>query len=134
MHSLHDATNDNGDRLINMAAAQELVVSSTRFPHRKIHLGTWQSPNRRTVNQIDHVLIDRRHSSNALDVRSYRGANLDSDHYLVIAKIRNRISMTRGTNEAKVVGSNIEALTTTVVSEDFAKTHQAMQDDLNRNT
>lgn len=32
------------------------------------------------------------YSSNLLDVRSYRGANIDSDHYLLGAKFRARIS------------------------------------------
>ena len=46
-------------------------------------------------NQIDHFLIDYRHINNVLDVRSHRGANADSDHYLTIAKLRCRISSTR---------------------------------------
>jgi hypothetical protein len=49
-------------------------------------------PNNGTVNQIDYVLIDQRHCSNLLDVRSYRGANADSDHYLLIVKLRCRIA------------------------------------------
>ena len=35
-----------------------------------------------------------------MDVRSYRGANIDSDHYLVIAHLRARIS-----NVNKVTGT-----------------------------
>jgi hypothetical protein len=38
-------------------------------------------------NQIDHVLIDKRRHSNILDVRYFRGADCDTDHYLVVAKI-----------------------------------------------
>jgi hypothetical protein len=45
--------------------------------------------------QIDHILIDARHCSELMDVRSYRGANIDSDHYLIISKIRSRISNAR---------------------------------------
>ncbi|XP_073836854.1 uncharacterized protein [Musca autumnalis] len=80
-------------RLIDFAAAKNMVVSSTRFNHLDIHKGTWLSPDQKTRNQIDHVVIDGRHSSSVLDVRSFRGANIDSDHYLVAAKVRTRLNV-----------------------------------------
>ena len=43
--------------------------------------------------QIDHVLIDRRLHSSILDVRNFRGADCDTDHYLVIAKVRERLAV-----------------------------------------
>ena len=43
------------------------------------------------------MLIDARHVSNVMDVRTFRGANIDSDHYLQISKIRSRISNARKT-------------------------------------
>ena len=44
-------------------------------------------------DQIDHILIDRRWHSNILDVRSFRGADCDTDHYLVVAKVRERLAV-----------------------------------------
>jgi hypothetical protein len=38
------------------------------------------------------MVMDARHMSDLLDVRSYRGGNVDSDHYLAIARMRARIS------------------------------------------
>jgi hypothetical protein len=38
-------------------------------------------------------LIDKRRHSNILDIQSFRGADSDTDHYLVVAKLRNRISV-----------------------------------------
>ena len=56
--SLHQDSNDSGVRLVNFATSQSLVVKSTMFPHRNIHKYTWTSPDGKTHNQIDHVLID----------------------------------------------------------------------------
>jgi hypothetical protein len=58
--SLHQDSNDNGVRVVNSARSKNLVVKSTMFPHRKIHKYTWTSPDGKTHNQIDHILIDRR--------------------------------------------------------------------------
>lgn len=56
-----------------------------------MHKGPWKSPDGKTINQIDHVLVDKRYASHILDVRTKRGANIDSDHFLVIAKVRAKI-------------------------------------------
>jgi hypothetical protein len=72
--TLHQDNNDNGVRLVNFATSKNLVVKSTMFPHQNIHKYTWTSPDGKTYNQIDHILIDRRWQSSVLDVRSFRGA------------------------------------------------------------
>jgi hypothetical protein len=58
--SLHEISNDNGVRVVNFAASKNLTVKSTMFPHYKIHKFTWTSPDGKTQNQIDHILLDRR--------------------------------------------------------------------------
>ena len=90
--SLHEKTNDNGYRLIQFATLNNMMIGSTMFQHRNIHKPTWTAPDRLFESQIDHMVIDARHMSDLLDVRSYRGGNVDSDHYLVIARMRARIS------------------------------------------
>ena len=69
-----------------------MVVKSTKFPHRKIHKYTWTFPDGKTHNQIEHVLIDRRWQSSVLDVLRIRGADCDTDEYLFIAKVRERLA------------------------------------------
>jgi hypothetical protein len=58
--SLHETINDNGVRVVKFATSKNQVVKSTMFPHCKIHKYTWTSPDGKTHNQIDHVLVERR--------------------------------------------------------------------------
>jgi hypothetical protein len=42
--SLHEDSNDNGVRVVNIATSKNLVVKSTMFLHQNIHKYTWTSP------------------------------------------------------------------------------------------
>jgi hypothetical protein len=66
-------------------------------PHRNIHKYTWTSPDGKNHNQIDRILIDRTRHSGILDVRSFRGADCDTDHYLVVAKVRKKLAVSKQT-------------------------------------
>jgi endonuclease/exonuclease/phosphatase family metal-dependent hydrolase len=80
--SSHEIRNDNG--VVNFATYKNPILKSTMLPNRNIH----KSPDGKTHNQIDHILIDRRRHSNILDVRSFRAADCDTDHYMVLEKVR----------------------------------------------
>jgi hypothetical protein len=67
------------------------------FPHHSIHKFTWTYLDGKTNNQIDHILIDKRRHSSILDVRSFRTADCDTDHYVAVAKIRDRLAVGRQT-------------------------------------
>ena len=60
-HSLHEVLNNNGLRLIQLTAALNMVVGSTLFPKKSIHKVTRVSPDGRTCNQIDHILVEDCH-------------------------------------------------------------------------
>ena len=44
---------------------------------------------------IDHILIDRRRHSSILYIRSFRRADCDTDQSLVIAKVRERLAVSK---------------------------------------
>jgi exonuclease III len=93
--SLHEIKNDNAIRVVNFATSKNLRVKGKMFPHRNIHKYTWTFPDGKTHNQIDHILVDRRRHSNTLGVRSYRAADCDTDHYLVLAKFREQLAVNK---------------------------------------
>ena len=90
-HTLHDITSENGEKLVQLAIAHNLEISSTKLQHRRIHRGTWKAPGQEISNQIDHILINKRRASMITDVHTLRGPSCDSDHYLVRTKLRLRI-------------------------------------------
>jgi endonuclease/exonuclease/phosphatase family metal-dependent hydrolase len=67
--------------MVNFAMGRDLAVAGTWYQHKDIHKVTWQSPDNKIYNQIDHILVDRRHYTNVCDVRSVRGAEIESDHF-----------------------------------------------------
>jgi len=58
-----------------------------------MHKYTWTSPDGKTHNRIDHILIDRRWLLSVLDVRSFRRADCDTDRCLMVAKVRERLAV-----------------------------------------
>jgi hypothetical protein len=79
-YSLHEVCNDNGIRVVNFATLKNLIVKHTTFPHRNIHKFTWTSPDGKTHNQTGRILIKKRRHSSVVYVRSFRGADCDTDH------------------------------------------------------
>jgi hypothetical protein len=91
--SLHEASNDNGVRALNFETSKNLSVKSTTFPHGDIHKHTWNSRDCVIHSETDYILIDKRRHSDILDVRSLRVVSCDTDYYLVITELRERIAV-----------------------------------------
>jgi hypothetical protein len=58
------------------------------FLQCNIHKYTWTSPDGKTHNQNAYILIHRRSNLSELDVQLFRAVDRDTDHYLVVAEVR----------------------------------------------
>jgi endonuclease/exonuclease/phosphatase family metal-dependent hydrolase len=84
--------NENGELFVNLCASQDLVIGGTLFPHKECHKVTRVSPDHRTENQVDHVAVSRKWRRSLQDVRNKRGADVGTDHHLVVARFIFKIS------------------------------------------
>jgi len=82
-HGLHEESNNNGTKLVNMTAEEGLIVKSMMFPRKDIHKYTWIAPNGRYKNQTDHILVNNHFKDSIKNIKILRGADSDSDHLLV---------------------------------------------------
>ena len=65
-------------------------------------------------------MIDRRSNSSILDVQSFRGADCDTDHYLVIAEVRERLSTRKqAAQKTDVERFNLKKLSESEVRKQF---------------
>lgn len=109
-YSLHETTNDNGMKLIDLATGKGFRILSTMFPHKDIHKDTWRSPDGQYVNQIVHILINERFINAVNDVRVYRGVDCNSDHYLVVGKLNIKLKARRQIDNSHCVKYEITKL------------------------
>ncbi|XP_060846523.1 craniofacial development protein 2-like [Rhopalosiphum padi] len=91
--SWHLTTNNNGQKIIDFYCSKDLIISSTYFPRKNIYKHTWSAPDGKTKSQIDHIIIDKRHKTSIRNIKSYRGADGDTDHYLVVATFVLKLSV-----------------------------------------
>ena len=80
--------NENGELFADFCLNYDLVIGGTQFSHKIVHKLTWFSNDDKTINQIDHITVNRRNRNSLLDVRVCRGADVDTDHYLLVGTIR----------------------------------------------
>ncbi|KAL4703304.1 hypothetical protein ACJJTC_006667 [Scirpophaga incertulas] len=79
-----------------------LTIGGTLFIQGDHHRYTWNSPDGVTKNQSDHLAISSTWRTSLLDVCNRRGADIDSDHHLVVAEVRLKVSSSRSINALKI--------------------------------
>ena len=78
-------------RLIDLFGINNIIIL---FAHKETHKLTWISPNQRDKKQIDHLLISGKWRKSLQDVRFRRGADVGSDHHLVVKHIKLKLQKT----------------------------------------
>uniref|UniRef100_A0A8D8VT20 Craniofacial development protein 2 n=1 Tax=Cacopsylla melanoneura TaxID=428564 RepID=A0A8D8VT20_9HEMI len=79
--------NENGLRLLQLSALEELTITSTWFQQKDKYKNTWKHPRSRTWHMIDYIIVRQAQRSNVKKCRTMRSAQCETDHHLVRAKI-----------------------------------------------
>lgn len=75
--------NSNGNRIIDLCLANGMLVANSFYKHLKIHQITFESTQHASI--IDYFLLPRELKKLCRDVKVVRGAELSTDHYLLVA-------------------------------------------------
>ncbi|RUS89973.1 hypothetical protein EGW08_002240 [Elysia chlorotica] len=83
--------NERGQRLIHFCVENDLMIANTFFqkPLRKLY--TWKNPGDWRRNQIDYILVRKRFRNSIKTCQTYPGADINSDHNPVTAKIKMKL-------------------------------------------
>ena len=80
--------NENGQRLLETCAYNQLCITNTYFCTKPHHKVSWMHPRSKHWHQLDLILTRRSNLRLIQHTRSYHSADCDSDHYLVLCKIK----------------------------------------------
>uniref|UniRef100_A0A8D8SEP2 Craniofacial development protein 2 n=1 Tax=Cacopsylla melanoneura TaxID=428564 RepID=A0A8D8SEP2_9HEMI len=83
--------NERGEKLIEFCKQFDLWISNTWFKQHKRRLYTWKNPGDRMRFQIDYILINQRFKNSINNVKTYPGADIFSDHNLLLAEVRTKL-------------------------------------------
>ena len=80
--------NKNGKCLLQFCATIGLCIMNTFFQHKRIHKYTWYRDSLGQRSLIDFCIVSADLFSTVSDVRVKRGAELSTDHHLVVCTLK----------------------------------------------
>ncbi|XP_068081777.1 craniofacial development protein 2-like [Anabrus simplex] len=93
--------NERGCRLVVFCTGHNLVHANTWFKHHKRRLYTWTRPGDTVRYQIDFIMIRQRFRNQELDCKTLPGADMDSDHNLLVIKCHLKLNKLKKGKNAK---------------------------------
>jgi hypothetical protein len=117
-HHGYGERNERGERLLEFAAKNDLLITNTRFQQKDSRKWTWMAPDGKHTNMIDLMLVERRWKTAVRICRTFQGADIASDHSLVMCKLKLRLKRTPR-QQQRVPRRDTEALGIETVREAF---------------
>jgi endonuclease/exonuclease/phosphatase family metal-dependent hydrolase len=80
--------NERGEKLVEFCRRRQLMIANTWYQKEKRRRYTWTMPGERGRHQIDYILVRQRYRNAVKNAGSYPGADIDSDHNLVVMNMQ----------------------------------------------
>src|SRR3981081_4163613 len=79
--------NDRGQLMLDFCRRMKMVVTNTLFKQEKRRRYTWIRPGDSGGYQLDYILVRQRFRNSVKNAKSYPGADVYSDHNLVMMNV-----------------------------------------------
>ncbi len=83
--------NERGEHLLEFATLHNLFICNTIFKQKPNRKWTWESPDGMHKNMIDLIIVQKRWKTSVINCRTFQGADISSDHSLVLCNIKLRL-------------------------------------------
>ena len=102
--SCNAKSNERGLRLLEFATYNSLVLANTLGIHKPSRRWTWHSSGDTYHKQIDYILVPQRFRSsvNSAKTRSFPGADIGSDHDILLLNFHLRLKMNQRPKHTRV--------------------------------
>ena len=83
--------NERREQLLGFAKLHDLFICNTIFQQKSKRKWTWESLDGLHKNMIDFIIIQKRWKTSVTNCRTFQGADISSDHSLVLCNIKLRL-------------------------------------------
>ena len=113
----YDDKNERGELFIEFHAKYNLCITNIHFQQKESRKWTWFAHGFQYHHMIDLILIEKHWLSSIKKIGTYQGADIGSDHSLVICRFLVRFNDNKTKVQNKILG--IEALQHPTLKEKF---------------